>query len=153
MIKMFRLKYFESHQAVHVQKLDFDFCASRSFKFTEKVSFNIASEASYICFWVGKSSLKMPKMINFGEFLKTLNLQSINVTRHVKFLIGQKIGGKLENSNVTFSNIFKQCGLPKTLLNQDSTVLWLAKLFSQSAILEKSPWLDVNPRKKCPFVL
>ena len=25
MIKMFRLKYFESHQAVHVQKLDFDF--------------------------------------------------------------------------------------------------------------------------------
>ena len=48
MIKMFRLKYFESHQTVHVQKLDFDFCASRSFKFTEKVSFNIASEASYI---------------------------------------------------------------------------------------------------------
>ena len=35
-------------------------------KITEKVSFNIASEASYI----DKSSLKMPKMVNLGEFLK-----------------------------------------------------------------------------------
>ena len=36
-------------------------------KIKEKVSFNIASEVSYIY----KSSLKMPKMANFAEFLKT----------------------------------------------------------------------------------
>ena len=37
-------------------------------KITEKVSFNIASEASYVYILSGQSSLKMPKMVNFGEF-------------------------------------------------------------------------------------
>ena len=37
------------------------------FENDKKVAFNIASEASYL----HKSSLKMPKMVNFGEFLKT----------------------------------------------------------------------------------
>ena len=32
-------------------------------------------------FWVDESSLKMPKKVPFGEFLKTWNLQSNNVTR------------------------------------------------------------------------
>ena len=35
-------------------------------KITEKVSFNIASEASYVY----KSSLKIPKMVHFDDFLK-----------------------------------------------------------------------------------
>ena len=34
------------------------------FETTEKVSFNIASEASYVCILSGKSSLKMPKIVN-----------------------------------------------------------------------------------------
>ena len=36
-------------------------------------SLSIASEASYVYIlsaWVDKSSSKMPKMVNFGEFLK-----------------------------------------------------------------------------------
>ena len=37
-------------------------------KITEKVSLLIASEASYVYIL---SSLKMPKMVNFGEFFKT----------------------------------------------------------------------------------
>ena len=81
MIKMFRLKYFESHQAVHVQKLDFDFCASRSFKFTEKVSFNIASEASYVYILSGQNFIENAKYADFVEF-----------------------------SNATIWVIFKQCG-------------------------------------------
>ena len=47
---------------------------------------NIASEASYVTFWVDKSSLKMPKMINFC-FWKTL--RSNSVTRCYIFT-GQK---------------------------------------------------------------
>ena len=44
---------------------------TRCLKIAEKVSFhNIASEASYINS-SDKSSLRMPKMIEFGEFLKT----------------------------------------------------------------------------------
>ena len=37
----------------------------------KKVSFNIASYGATFTFWMDKSSLKMPKMVNFGEFLKT----------------------------------------------------------------------------------
>ena len=49
--------------------------------------FNIASEASYVYILsVDKSSLKMPKMANFGEFFENLKLQSNSVTRHVNFL-------------------------------------------------------------------
>ena len=39
---------------------------SRCLKITEKVSFNIASEATYVYIL-----LKMPKMVHFDEFLKT----------------------------------------------------------------------------------
>ena len=79
--------------------------SARCLKITEKVSFKIASEASYVyilsgqmfikndqfrrvfenlklevkkwyqTFWVDKSSSKMPKLINFGEFLKTWSKQ------------------------------------------------------------------------------
>ena len=43
-----------------------------SLKITENVSFNIASEASYVYILSGKSLLKMPKKVNerFDEFLK-----------------------------------------------------------------------------------
>ena len=53
-------------------------------KITQKVSFNIVSEAKFT-FWVDKSSLKMPKIVNFGEFFKTFNLRSNSVTRQVTF--------------------------------------------------------------------
>ena len=36
-------------------------------------------------FWVAKSSLKMLKIVNFGEFLKNRNLRSNSVTRQVNF--------------------------------------------------------------------
>ena len=38
-------------------------------KITEKVSFNIASEVSYVYISCGQNS--MPKMVHFGDFLKT----------------------------------------------------------------------------------
>ena len=44
---------------------------SQWLKITEKVSFYIASEASYVYISVEKSSTKMPKNGQFGEFLKT----------------------------------------------------------------------------------
>ena len=40
-------------------------------KFTQKVAFNIASEASYVCILSIKNSLKVPKMVNLGTFWKT----------------------------------------------------------------------------------
>ena len=56
-------------------------------------------------FWVDKSSLKMPKMVNFGEFLKTWSLQSNNVTRQVTFN-RTKINGKFQMRHFEkFSNI------------------------------------------------
>ena len=50
----------------------------------------------------------MPKMLQFGEFLKTWSLRSNSVTRHVSFN-RTKTGGKCQNSNATFWVIFKHC--------------------------------------------
>ena len=44
---------------------------SHCLKITEKVAFNIASEASYIYILSWQKFINMPKMVNFGEFLKT----------------------------------------------------------------------------------
>ena len=45
---------------------------TKSLKITEKVSFNIASEASYVYILkVAKRLLKMPKIDHFGDLLKT----------------------------------------------------------------------------------
>ena len=66
-------------------------------KITEKVSFNIASEASYVYILSGQKILKMPKMINFGEFLKSWIFgQTVLPDRSI--LIGQKLveNGKLQ---------------------------------------------------------
>jgi len=79
---------------------------SRCLKITEKVSFNIASEASYLYIL-----LKMPKIVYFGEFLKTWSLRSNSVTGQVNFN-RTKIGEKFQNaknSNATFWVIFEQC--------------------------------------------
>ena len=46
------------------KKSNFNIILSQCLKIIEKVSFNIASEASYV-FILDKSSLKMPKMVNF----------------------------------------------------------------------------------------
>ena len=62
-------------------------------KITEKVAFNIASEASYVYILSGQKLLKMPKMVNFDEFLKPQSLRSNSVTRHVSFTM-TKIGRK-----------------------------------------------------------
>ena len=70
---------------------------SRCLKITEKVSFNIASEAK-LCLhfeWT-KVNLKMAKIVHSGEFLKTWSLRTNSVTRQVTFNI-TKIGGKCQN--------------------------------------------------------
>ena len=51
-------------------------------KITQKVAFNIASEASYVDILSGQKFI-MPKMVRFGEFLETWKLQSNSVTRQV----------------------------------------------------------------------
>ena len=65
-------------QVAFIMNIEFDTFAhfapsSSCLKITEKVSFKIASEASY--FYI----LSSLKMVNFGDFLKTLSLQSNSV--------------------------------------------------------------------------
>ena len=43
---------------------------TRCLKITEKVSFNIASEASYVYILSGQKLIKNAKNAQFGEFLK-----------------------------------------------------------------------------------
>ena len=44
---------------------------TRCLKITEKVSFNIASEASYVYILSKEKFIKNAKMVHFGEVLKT----------------------------------------------------------------------------------
>ena len=79
---------------------------TRCLKITEKSL--IASKRATFTFWVDKSWLKMPKMVHFGEFLKTSSLWSMRLTRQFSFN-ETKNGGKCQNTNATFWVIFKQC--------------------------------------------
>ena len=63
-------------------------------KITEKVSFNIASEAS-----CGQKFVKNAKNGHFDEFLKTWSLRSNSVTRQVSFH-WTKISEKCQNSKI-----------------------------------------------------
>ena len=82
---------------------------SRCLKITENVSFNIASEASYVCILSEQKLIKKAKNGQFGEFLQNWSLRSNSVTRKVTFK-RKKIDRKCQNSNATFWAIFKQCG-------------------------------------------
>ena len=67
-------------------------------KITEKVSFNIASEASYIYNLSGQKLIKKAKnwLVLFGGFLTTWSLRSNSVTRQVNFN-KTKFFGKCQN--------------------------------------------------------
>ena len=69
---------------------------SQCLKITEKVAFNIASEASYVYILSGQKLIKNAKNSQFGEFLKILSLRSNSVTRQAT-LIGQTLG---ENAKI-----------------------------------------------------
>ena len=66
---------------------------------TEKVSFNIASVASYVYILSGQKFIKNAKNGQFGEFLKTWSLRSNSVTRQVSF-DRTKIGRKCQTSKI-----------------------------------------------------
>ena len=63
---------------------------SHCLKIIEKVSFNIASEEIYVYILSGQMFiLKMPKIVHFGELLKTWSWRPNSVTRQVSFNSGQ----------------------------------------------------------------
>ena len=48
----------------------------------------------------------MPKMVNFGEFLKTCNLRSEGVTSYINLMENAKIESYFRTENETFWVIF-----------------------------------------------
>ena len=72
---------------------------TRWLKITEKVSFNIASEASYFCFLVHKSSLKMPDNGPSWWLLESEACNQIVVPDRSLFNT-TKIGGKYPKSKI-----------------------------------------------------
>ena len=79
-------------------------------KITEKVSFNIASEASYVYILSGQKLINNAKCSILTSFWQTWSLRSNRVTRQVIFN-RTKIGGKCQNSRATFCVIFKHFAL------------------------------------------
>ena len=68
-------------------------------KSQKKSHSTLRAKRATFTFWVDKSSLKMPKMVHFGVFLKTWSLRSNSVTRQVSFN-RTKIGGRCQNSQI-----------------------------------------------------
>ena len=68
-------------------------------KSQKKVSFNIASVASYVYILSGQKLITNTKKDPFGEFLKTWSFRSNSVTRHVSFN-RTKIGGKRQSYKI-----------------------------------------------------
>ena len=62
-------------------------------KSQKKSHSTLRAKRATFTFWMDKNRLKMPKMVHFGEFLKTWSLRSNSVTRQVSFN-RRKIGGK-----------------------------------------------------------
>ena len=61
---------------------------TRCLKITEKVSLNIASEASYVYILSGQKEIEMAQngqFSQYGEFLKTWSSRSNSVTKQVNF--------------------------------------------------------------------
>ena len=84
---------------------------SQCLKITEKVAFNIASEASYVYILSGQILIKSANIGPIYSVFENLKLQSNSVTRQVTFN-RTKIGGKCQNlkiKNATFWVIFKHC--------------------------------------------
>ena len=65
-------------------------------KSQKKSHSTLRAKRATFTFWVDKRLLKMPKMVHFGEFLKTWSLRSNSVTRQVSYN-RTKIGGKWQN--------------------------------------------------------
>ena len=74
-------------------------CIHVGLKSQGKSHSTLRAKRATFTFWMDKSSLKMLKMVNFSEFLKTWSLQSNSVTRQVN-INRTKIGGKCQNSNI-----------------------------------------------------
>ena len=72
---------------------------SRCLKITKKYHSTLQAKRATFTFWVDKSSLKMPNMVHFCEFLETWSLWSNSVTRQVSFN-RTKIGGKCQNAKI-----------------------------------------------------
>ena len=71
----------------------------RCLKITEKVSFNIASEASYVCILSGQKLFKNAKNGPFWRVFENLKIAGNSDTRQVSFN-WTKNGGKCQNSKV-----------------------------------------------------
>ena len=68
-------------------------------KSQKKSHSTLRAKRATFTFWLDKSWLKMPKMVQFGEFLKTYSLRSNSATRQVTFNM-TKSGGKYLNSKI-----------------------------------------------------
>ena len=77
-------------------------------------------------FWVDKSWLKIPKIVNYGEFLKTWSLRSNSLVRQVTF--NRTKMPKLKNLSAVFCVICKLCALAQFLSFWSLWRLWLSNV-------------------------
>ena len=95
---MFRWPQVIPHQGLQRQQQGVQTSFTRCLKSIEKVSFNIASEASYVYILRGQKLIKNAKNAPFWQVFVNLKLAN-SVTRQVSFY-RTKIVGKCKNSDI-----------------------------------------------------
>ena len=100
------------HRTHCCQIQKFSIFGAQRLKITEKVSFNIASEASYVYF------IKNAKN---GQFWRVFEIMKLTVKQC--FQKGQKLADNAQNWNETFWIIFKHCVVPHSSELLQSTPL------------------------------
>ena len=80
---------------------------TRCLKIAEKVSFNIASEASYVYILSGQKLIKNAKNGPFWRVFKNLKLAVKQSYQTGQFFIGQKLVENAKSDNFDIFNVFK----------------------------------------------
>ena len=119
---------------------------------------------------MAKSSLKLPKMVNFGDFWKTRSLRSNSVTRQINFN-QTKISRKCHNSKIEmrlfwwFSNTVRwgenfvknsqkwNCEMIFVKNSQNETAKRFSSKIRKKGIAKRLPWKIVAWPLFCPSIL
>ena len=84
-LRLITSENYDIHKAVEFCKVILNSIQAQCLKISEKVAFNIASEASYVYILSGQKLIKNAKNGPFGEFLKNLKLAVKQCYQKVNF--------------------------------------------------------------------
>ena len=98
-LRLITSENYDIHKAVEFCKVILNSIQAQCLKISEKVAFNIASEASYVYILNGQKLIKNAKNGQFWRVFENLKL-AVKQCYQTGHFYKTKIGGKCQNSNI-----------------------------------------------------